>query len=61
MNITVMTQEYTKSVQQALQMVVLRNTMNQNGLAVTQLLDSLEEIPETIVNPNLGSNIDIRV
>ena len=34
------------------------DTMQENGAA---LVASLESIPETSVNPNVGSNIDIKV
>lgn len=57
--------EDLRSIQQALQMTVMANALNRNGVVVDKLLEGMQEVSraalENSVNPSLGGNIDITV
>lgn len=52
------------SVKSAINMSTMQKSLNQDGAAVSKLIEGMEETSEAVQNtagPNRGNNIDIRV
>lgn len=52
------------SVRSAINMSAMQKSLNQDGAAVSKLIEGMEETSEAVQNaagPNRGNNIDIRV